>query len=175
MSEQEKPSFLHALREKLKKWARVKSPWVLHLNSGSCNGCDIEILSALTPRLDAERFGVKLVGSPRHADVLVCTGPVTMKMLEVVVQTYEQLPDPKFVIVVGSCGATGGVFKNSYNVLNGIDSVLPVDIYVPGCPPKPEAIFLGIARLLEKIQKNEPPAHKKTGGVIQRTVEVKTQ
>ena len=137
---------------KLTTWARKRSPWLLHMNTGSCNGCDIEILAALTPRLDAERFGVKLVGSPRHADVLVCTGPVTLEMEEAVIQTYQQMPHPKFVMVVGSCGATGGVFKNSYNVKNGVDQIIPVDIYVPGCPPKPEAIFMGVARLIQKIE-----------------------
>ncbi len=137
---------------KITTWARKRSPWLLHMNTGSCNGCDIEILAALTPRLDAERFGVKLVGSPRHADVLVCTGPVTLEMEEALIQTYQQMPHPKFVMVVGSCGATGGVFKNSYNVKNGVDQVIPVDIYVPGCPPKPEAIFMGIAQLIQKIE-----------------------
>ena len=139
------------ITEQIMQWARTKSPWVLHMNSGSCNGCDIEILAALTPRLDAERFGVKVAGSPRHADIMVCTGPVTGKMADAVRTTYEQMPDPKYVMVIGSCGAEGGVFKHSYNIANGIDAIIPVDVYVPGCPPKPEAVVLGLAQLLGMI------------------------
>ncbi len=134
------------------------------MNTGSCNGCDIEILAALTPRLDAERFGVKLVGSPRHADILVCTGPVTRKMKSALIQTYSQIPNPKFVMVIGSCGATGGVFKGSYATMDGIDKVIPVDVYVPGCPPKPEAVILGVAKILEKLErmaKSAPPTQEK--------------
>ena len=95
----------------LVKWARVKSPWILHMNCGSCNGCDIEILAALIPRLDAERFGVLLKGTPRHADVLVCTGPVTKQMKERLRRVYDQMPEPKFVVVVGQCGSSGGIYK----------------------------------------------------------------
>ena len=134
------------------------------MNTGSCNGCDIEILAALTPRLDAERFGVKLVGSPRHADILVCTGPVTRKMKSALIKTYSQIPNPKFVMVIGSCGATGGVFKGSYATMDGIDKVIPVDVYVPGCPPKPEAVILGVAKILEKLErmaKSAPPTQEK--------------
>ena len=89
--------------EKLKTWARVNSPWAIHFNSGSCNGCDIEILATLTPRYDLERFGVKLQGSPRHADILICTGPVTRQARERLIRTYEQMPEPRFVVAVGSC------------------------------------------------------------------------
>src|SRR5512142_2509416 len=96
--------------EKIKTWARVNSPWVIHFNSGSCNGCDIEIVACLTPRYDLERFGVKLQGSPRHADVLLATGPVTRQARERLVRIYEQMPEPKFVVVVGSCGISGGAF-----------------------------------------------------------------
>ncbi len=132
-------------------WSRQKSLWLLHMNTGSCNGCDIEILAALTARLDAERFGVKLVGSPRHADILMCTGPVTIKMMDAVKKTYAQMPEPKFVVVVGSCGSTGGVFRGGYNIYDGVEKAIPVDLYIPGCPPKPEAVIMGVAKLIEKL------------------------
>ena len=109
----------------IKTWARINSPWAIHYNSGSCNGCDIEILATLTPRYDLERFGVKLQGSPRHADVLICTGPVTRQSRERLLRIYEQMPDPKFVVAVGSCGISGGVFQGCYNVVGHIDEVHP--------------------------------------------------
>jgi NADH-quinone oxidoreductase B subunit len=136
----------------LKTWARVNSPWAIHFNSGSCNGCDIEILATLTPRYDLERFGIKLQGSPRHADVLICTGPVTRQARDRLVRIYEQMPDPKFVVAVGSCALSGGVFDGLYNVEGGIDKLLPVDAYIPGCPPRPEAIIDGVAKLLASLQ-----------------------
>lgn len=136
----------------IKTWARTRSPWLIHFNSGSCNGCDIEILATLTPRYDAARFGVRLEGSPRHADVLICTGPVTRQARERLLRTYEQMPEPKFVIAVGSCAISGGVFQGCYNVVGHIDEVIPVDIYVPGCPPKPEAIIDGLVQLIQKIR-----------------------
>ncbi len=138
--------------EQIKTWARVNSPWAIHFNSGSCNGCDIEILATLTPRYDLERLGVKLQGSPRHADVLLCTGPVTRQARERLLRTYEQMPEPKFVIAVGSCGISGGVFHGCYNVVGHIDEVIPVDVYVPGCPPRPEAIIDGVVKLLGKLK-----------------------
>jgi NADH-quinone oxidoreductase B subunit len=140
----------------LKTWARVNSPWAIHFNSGSCNGCDIEILATLTPRYDLERVGVKLQGSPRHADVLICTGPVTRQARDRLVRVYEQMPEPKFVVVVGSCGLSGGVFAGSYNVLGGIDTVIPVNAYVPGCPPRPEAIIYGVVALLNSLKNPSP-------------------
>lgn len=142
-----------------------KALWAFHLNSGSCNGCDIEIVAALTPRYDVERFGIKLVGSPRHADVLMITGPVTKDMVERVKTIYAQIPDPKFVICVGCCGSTGGVFRGSYNVMNGVDKVIPVDVYVPGCPPRPEAIINGVVKLWEKVEKSEVAKTKKKNKV----------
>ncbi|MBW2965122.1 NADH-quinone oxidoreductase subunit B family protein [Candidatus Woesearchaeota archaeon] len=137
-----------------------KSLWVFHLNTGSCNGCDIEIAAALTPRYDAERFGVKLVGSPRQADVLLVTGPVTKEMADRAKRTYEQMPNPKYVICMGSCGSTGGVFYNSYNTLGGVDKVMPVDVYVPGCPPRPEAMLHAFLKLWEKMEAQTPKKQK---------------
>lgn len=140
----------------LKTWARINSPWAIHFNSGSCNGCDIEILATLTPRYDVERFGIKLQGSPRHADILICTGPVTRQARERLLRTYEQMPEPKFVMAVGSCGLSGGVFHGCYNIAGGIDEVLPVSVYVPGCPPRPEAIIYGVVQLLESLKAKKP-------------------
>jgi NADH-quinone oxidoreductase B subunit len=133
------------------RWARRKSPWILHFNTGGCNGCDIEILDALTPRFDVERLGILEKATPRHADVLVCAGPVTRQAKDRLLRIYEQMPEPKWVIAVGSCACSGGVFQGCYNVLGGIDQVIPVDMYVPGCPCKPEAIIDGMVKLLEKI------------------------
>lgn len=138
--------------EQIKTWARINSPWVIHFNSGSCNGCDIEILATVTPRYDLERFGVKLQGSPRHADILLCTGPVTRQARDRLLRVYEQMPEPKFVIAVGSCALSGGAFADCYNVMGGVDRVLPVDAYVPGCPPRPEAIIDGVIKLLRSLQ-----------------------
>ena len=132
-----------------------RSLWVFHLNSGSCNGCDIEVLNIFAPRPDAERFGVKLVGSPRHADAIVFTGPVTMEALPRVVRAFNAVPNPKLVIAIGSCSCGGGIWYDSYSVLGGINEFYkymkrryrvepPPTIYVPGCPPKPEAILYAV-------------------------------
>jgi NADH-quinone oxidoreductase B subunit len=137
--------------KKIVKWARVKSPWVLHFNTGACNACDIEILAALTPRFDVERFGVQLKGTPRHADVILCSGPVTRQIKDRLMRIYEQMPEPKFIVAVGTCACSGGVFNGCYNVVGGIDSTIPVAAYIPGCPVRPEAIIDGVVKLLEKI------------------------
>jgi len=158
-------NYVNQLIEKISTWSRVNSPWAIHFNSGSCNGCDIEILATLTPRYDVERFGIKLRGSQRHADVLICTGPVTRQARERLMRTYEQMPEPKFVVAVGSCGISGGVFQGCYNVVGHIDEVLPVDAFIPGCPPRPEAIIDGIVKLLVHIQNGTRPAMMITPGV----------
>ncbi|WEL18499.1 NADH-quinone oxidoreductase subunit B [Halorhabdus sp. SVX81] len=131
-------------------WARNRSPWILHLNCGSCNGCDIETLDALMPRYDIERFGIQQKDTPRHADILVATGPVTKQMAPRLERIYEQMPEPKLVIAAGSCAATGGVFQDCYNCHEGIDDVIPVDMYIPGCPISPETLIDGIVTLLEE-------------------------
>jgi len=123
----------------------------LHFNSGGCNGCDIELLDALTPRFDVERLGILEKATPRHADILVCAGPVTRQVRDRLLRIYEQMPEPKWVVAIGSCACSGGVFQGCYNVLGGVDQVIPVDIYVPGCPCKPEAIIDGLVKLLERI------------------------
>lgn len=138
--------------KQVRAWARLNSIWAVHFNSGSCNGCDIEILATLTPRYDVERFGITLKGSPRHADVLLVTGPVSRQGRERLLRTYEQMPEPKFVVSVGTCSISGGVFAGSYNVIGSVDAVIPVDVYIPGCPPRPEAIIDGIVQLLTHLK-----------------------
>jgi ech hydrogenase subunit C len=131
--------------------ARCKSPWVLHFDCGSCNGCDIEVLACLTPVYDVERFGIVNVGNPMHADVLLVTGTVNHRNKKVLRNLYEQMPSPKVVVAIGACGLTGGIFRESYNVVGGADKVIPVDVYVPGCPARPEAIMDGVILSLRKL------------------------
>jgi NADH-quinone oxidoreductase B subunit len=133
---------------KLVRWSRIKSPWILHLNTGACNACDIEIIAALTPRFDLERFGVLLKATPRHADVIIATGAVTLQARDRIVRIYEQMPDPKFVVAVGACALSGCVYRGSYNMMGGLDQVIPVNAYVPGCPARPDAILDGVVKLL---------------------------
>ena len=135
----------------LMKKSRVKSPWLLHYDGGSCNGCDIEILACLTPLYDIERFGIVNMGNPKHADILLVTGPANRRNERVLRNLYEQMPQPNVVVVIGTCGCTGGAFHNCYNVLGGIDKVIPVDVYVPGCAARPEAIIDGVVLALEKL------------------------
>ena len=145
--------------DKALNWCFKKSVWVYHVNAGGCNGCDIEILDALTPYYDVERFGIKLVHTPRHADALLVAGPVTRQVRERVFRIYEATPDPKLVIGVGSCAMGGGIWHNSYATLGGLGNVLPVAIYIPGCPPRPEAILYGVAQALglvpQQVKKQE--------------------
>ena len=136
-----------------KKKSQVKSPWIMHFDCGSCNGCDIETLACLTPMYDVERFGIINVGNPRHADVLVVTGTVNPRNAVVLKNIYEQMPSPKLVIAIGACGCTGGVFREAPNVLGGVAKVIPVAVYVPGCPAKPEAIMDAVVAGLAKLGK----------------------
>lgn len=130
-----------------------KSPWILHFNSGSCNGCDIEILSCLSPKYDLERFGVLNTGNPKQSDIFLVTGPLTFRSTKRLVELYEQMPNPKVVVAIGSCTCTGGVFRGMYNVQNGIDRFIPVDVYVPGCASNPELIMDGIIKAVEILDK----------------------
>lgn len=138
--------------QRLVNYCRKKSPWILHFNSGGCNGCAIELVSALSPRNDVERFGILAKGSPRHADVLVVEGPVTKKMKEALLNIYEQMPEPKAVVAIGSCPISGGIYYNCYNVEAPLDKIIPVDVWVQGCPPRPEAIIHGIVKALKKVE-----------------------
>jgi Ni,Fe-hydrogenase III small subunit len=133
--------------------ALPKSLWVFHTNTGGCNGCDIEVLDALTPYFDVERFGMKLVGSPRHADVLLVCGPVTRPMRQPLKDLYDAVPDPKIVVAIGACAVGGGPWFDTYNVVGSVDKVIPVDIHVPGCPARPEAILHAVAQLLDLVKK----------------------
>ncbi len=135
--------------------ARSKSPWILHFDAGACNGCDIELLACLTPVYDVERFGIINIGNPKHADVLLVTGTVNKRSARVLRNLYDQMPEPKAVVAIGACALSGGVFHQCYNILGGVDSVLPVDVYVPGCAPKPEAIIEGVVMALGKMQERE--------------------
>lgn len=135
------------------------SPWIIHYDGSSCNGCDIEVLACLTPLYDIERFGVINTGNPKHADIFLVTGSVNEQNAPIIKQIYEQMPKPKVVVAIGACAATGGIFADCYNVKGGINTVLPVDIYVPGCAARPEAIIDGVIEavniLEEKYLQNE--------------------
>jgi ech hydrogenase subunit C len=121
-----------------------RSPWVLHYDASSCNGCDIEVVACLTPIYDAERFGVVNTGNPKHADILLITGGVNDRNAEVVRNLYDQMPDPKVVVAVGACACSGGIFSRAYNIRGGVDRLIPVDAYVPGCAARPQRILDGV-------------------------------
>lgn len=132
--------------------SKVRSPWIYHLNTGSCNGCDIELIALLGPRYDVERFGVKLTGSPRHADIVIVTGPVTSQSRERMLRVLSQVPEPKVVIALGSCPTSCNVFKGSYSVDGPLDKWTKVDVIVGGCAPKPEAIIEGLLKAIEILK-----------------------
>ena len=121
-----------------------KSPWLYHVNTGSCNGCDIELVACLTPRYDVERFGFKLAGSPRHADIVVVSGPITSQSKDRLLRTLEQVPEPRCIVTIGSCPQSGNVFKGSYSVEAPLEQFVHVDVAIAGCTPKPEAIIEGL-------------------------------
>lgn len=137
-----------------------KSLWLFHTNCGSCNGCDIEVIDVLTPYYDVERFGMKLVGSPRHADALVVTGGVSRQVAPALRRLYEATPDPKVVIAVGACAVGGNIWFDTYSMLGGADKVIPVNMYIPGCPPRPEAIVYGAALALGLVTKKMFAQHE---------------
>jgi len=134
-----------------------KSPWVYHVNVGACNNCDIEILELLTPRYDVERFGMVLVGSPRHADALLVTGICTRQAEARLVEVYEQTAKPCVVFCIGSCAMTGGIFRHAYHFSRPVEDVIreadpgAIIAHVPGCPPKPEAMILGAVKALATL------------------------
>jgi ech hydrogenase subunit C len=139
-----------------------KSPWVVHYNCNSCNGCDIELLACLSPLYDLERFGIIHVGNPKHADMLIVTGSVNHRNARVLKNVYEQMPHPKVVVALGVCASTGGIFRECYNVLGGIEKVIPVDVLVPGCPSRPEAMIDGILEAARKLDEKRRPGEATT-------------
>ena len=139
--------------KKLIQESMGKSPWLFHINAGSCNGCDIELVSVLTPRYDAERLGFRLAGTPRHADIVVVSGPLTAQIKDRVLRTIEQVPEPRCIVTLGSCPASGNVFKGSYSVVGPLSKYVDVDVDIAGCAAKPETILLGLhkaAQILEE-------------------------
>ena len=140
--------------DKLIAESMEKSPWLFHINAGSCNGCDIELVSVITPRFDAERLGYKLAGTPRQADIVVVTGPVTEQSLPRVIRTIDQVPEPRCIVTMGSCPQSGNVFRGSYSIAGPLSKYFHVDVDVAGCAPKPEAVIDGLA-LAAKILKEK--------------------
>ena len=124
---------------------------IREVDAGSCNGCELEIHALNNAFYDLERFGLRFVASPRHADVLMVTGPVTKNMAQALRRTYDATPDPKWVVAVGDCAANGGIFAGSYAVTGGVDQVVPVDLHIRGCPPRPVQLLSGLLALLERV------------------------
>ena len=140
-----------AIFERLLAKSRLTSPWIYRINTGSCNGCDIEIAPCFCPRYDAEQIGAVVQGSPKHADILLITGTMTLRARDAVRNVYEQMPEPKAVVAIGSCPATGNIFAGSPTILDGVASIVPIDVYVPGCPPRPQAIIRGIQQAAQLL------------------------
>jgi len=167
------------LTAKLEHLKNIKRSFsVYRIDCGSCNGCEIEIFAAITPMWDPERFGFKLVANPRHADILLCTGPVTRQMYYPLLRAYEAAPDPKIVVAFGACGSTGGIFYDAYSVWGGIDKIIPVDVYIPGCPPHPASVIYGLGmalgiidqKLHKKSYENNPKYQRDAGDWINWTI-----
>lgn len=140
----------------MKQKVRTYSPWVFHAHAGSCNNCDIEIAAVFAPRFDVERMGIQLKNNPRHADILLVTGPVPKQIKPMLRRVYDQVPNPKVVLVVGTCAMTGGIYnfddgRPNYALAGPVGNVIPVDVSVPGCPPKPEAIIQGVVMAVQRL------------------------
>ncbi len=146
--------------QKLINKSMQKSAWIYHVNTGSCNGCDIELVAVLTPRYDAERFGFKLTGSPRQADIVVVSGPITMQSRDRLVRTLEQVPEPYCVVSIGSCPQSGNVFKGSWAIDGPLEKYVHVDVAVAGCTPKPEAIMEGLYKATQILEKKREAMKK---------------
>ena len=143
--------------------ARRRSAWLFHANAGSCNGCDIEFMACLTPRYDMEQLGIRHEASPRHADIVVVSGPVTRTTCEALETVYGQVPDPKVVVALGSCPASCNVFAGSPTIVGPLDRILPVDVYVPGCPPRPDAIIAGLVEAAAILAGDKPRPARTSG------------
>jgi len=154
----------------LKNWALRKSLWVYHVNTGACNNCDIEFLELLTPRFDVERFGIILVGSPRHADVLAVTGVCTRQAMPRLQEVYMQTAKPCVVLAIGSCANAQGIFTEAYHMGSTVDATIravdpnAIIIYVPGCSPKPEAMISAVVQGIEYLKGLDAPAGAAGGG-----------
>lgn len=147
-----------------------KSPWVIHYDASSCNGCDIEVLACLTPLYDVERLGIVNTGNPKHADIFLITGSINEQNKEVVQNIYNQMPDPKAVVAIGICAASGGVFGECYNVGGGVDKLIPVDVYVPGCAARPEAIIDGVIQALGALEEKRKKLKSMADGLEQLSI-----
>jgi len=141
----------------------TKSPWIIHYDASSCNGCDIEVLACLTPLYDIERFGIINTGNPKHADVFLVTGGVNEQNKPVIKNIYRQMPKPNVVVAIGACALSGGVFRECYNITGGVDKLIPVDVYVPGCSAKPEAIIDGVVKALGILEQKREAMKKEAG------------
>ncbi len=146
--------------EKMIDKSMAKSPWIFHINAGSCNGCDIELVSVLTPRYDAERLGFRLTGTPRQADIVVVSGPVTLQSRDRLIRTLEQVPQPRVVVSLGSCPRSGNVFKGSYAIDGPLEKWTHVDVSVAGCTPKPEAIVAALAQATQILEQKRKEMRK---------------
>jgi ech hydrogenase subunit C len=153
----------------------TKSPWIIHYDATSCNGCDIEVLACLTPLYDVERFGIINTGNPKHADIFLITGSVNEQNKEVIQNIYYQMPDPKVVVAIGICASSGGIFAECYNVMGGVDKVIPVDVYVPGCAARPEAIIDGVVKALGVLEEKRKKMHELASGKVKAKVVRATQ
>ncbi len=139
--------------EKIWDWGRARSFWPLNYG---CNCCPIELLAASSPRFDIARYGYEVFrASPRQADVLLIAGPINLKMAPVIKRVYEQMPEPKWVVAMGNCATSGGPFRDGYSILPGADSMFKVDVFIPGCPPRPEALFHGLLELKKKVEQGD--------------------
>jgi len=147
--------------EKLFNWARKSSIWPVTFGLACCA---IEMMATFASRFDVERFGMVPWASPRHADLMIVSGTVTIKMAPMLKRIYEQMPDPKWCISMGSCANSGGPFRHGYHVVKGVDRVVAVDIYVPGCPPTPESLMFGILKLREKVAEFQRTGQRKAAG-----------
>ena len=141
-------------RDKIQKLLG-RSLSIREVDAGSCNGCELEIVALNNPVYDIERFGIHFVASPRHADMLLVTGPVTRNMELALLKTYRAMPEPKIVVAVGACGISGGIFGVNYASLGGVDQVVPVDVYIPGCPPRPQALLHGILLAVGRLEERQ--------------------
>jgi Ni,Fe-hydrogenase III small subunit len=136
-----------------------RSLHIRHMDAGSCNGCDWEIQALLGPVYDIQRLGIDIVASPRHADLLLVTGAVTRHLEPALLATYEAMPEPRLVVAVGACACGGGVLQGSYAVAGGVDQRLPVDVYIPGCPPRPQALIQGLLVAVDRLAARLPLSH----------------